>query len=185
MWSIRIEARTISAPPSAIVTNRSSSRFWNCSQNIQGVPANTPITNTAQVTATEAQSPIFSNQSTVTVSGTAQLQISKTVDLTSAHEHIKSGALTAIGVTSAKRAKSAPDIPTIAEGGVAGYDGSQGFIGLFAPAGTPPAVVDASTRTGAPGNLCSSSAGFGVRSGQTTPSRQNERASVGSPKSPP
>ena len=64
------------------------------------------------------------------------------VDLTSAHEHIKSGALTAIGVTSAKRAKSAPDIPTIAEGGVAGYDGSQGFIGLFAPAGTPPAVVE-------------------------------------------
>jgi len=63
------------------------------------------------------------------------------VDLTSAHEHIKAGTLTAIGVTSAKRSKLAPDIPTIAEGGVAGYDGSQGFIGLFAPAGTPPAVV--------------------------------------------
>jgi tripartite-type tricarboxylate transporter receptor subunit TctC len=63
------------------------------------------------------------------------------VDLTSAHENIKAGNLNAIGVTSAQRAKSAPEIPTIAEGGVAGYDGSQGFIGLFAPAGTPAAVV--------------------------------------------
>src|SRR5207248_11512740 len=43
-----------------------------------------PITNTAQVTATEVQSPVFSNQATVTVSGTPQLQISKTADVTSA-----------------------------------------------------------------------------------------------------
>ena len=35
----------------------------------------------------------------------------------------------------------APEIPTIAEGGVPGFDGSPGFIGLFAPAGTPPAVI--------------------------------------------
>jgi len=63
------------------------------------------------------------------------------VDLTSAHEHIKSGALTAIGVTSAKRAKSAPDIPTIAEGGVAGYEALI-WNGVMAPTGTPRAVID-------------------------------------------
>jgi tripartite-type tricarboxylate transporter receptor subunit TctC len=59
-------------------------------------------------------------------------------DLTSAHPHIKSGLLTAIGVTSTARAKTAPEIPTIAEGGVPGFNGGAGYIGLFAPAGTPP-----------------------------------------------
>ena len=59
------------------------------------------------------------------------------VDLTSGHPHIKAGTLHALGVTSIKRAKSAPDIPTIAEGGVPGFDGSSGYIGIFAPPGTP------------------------------------------------
>ncbi|MBN8964673.1 MAG: tripartite tricarboxylate transporter substrate binding protein [Rhizobiales bacterium] len=63
------------------------------------------------------------------------------VDLTSAYEHIKAGTLTALGVTSSYRAKIAPEIPTIAEAGVPGYDGSAGFIGLFAPAATPPETV--------------------------------------------
>jgi tripartite-type tricarboxylate transporter receptor subunit TctC len=63
------------------------------------------------------------------------------VDLTSAHEQIKAGNLTALGVTSAQRAKTAPDIPTIAESGVPGFNGSSGFIGLLAPAATPPAKV--------------------------------------------
>lgn len=63
------------------------------------------------------------------------------VDLTSGHPHIKAGTLHALGVTAARRAKTAPDIPTIAEGGVPGYDGSSGFIGIFAPPGTPPAKV--------------------------------------------
>lgn len=62
------------------------------------------------------------------------------VDLTSAHPQIKAGMLTALGVTSAKRAKSAPDIPSIAEN-VPGFDGSNGYIGLFAPAGTPAARI--------------------------------------------
>ena len=43
------------------------------------------------------------------------------VDLTSAYEHTKAGTLTALGVTSAHRAKIAPEIPTVAEGGVPGY----------------------------------------------------------------
>ena len=63
------------------------------------------------------------------------------VDLTSAHEQIKAGNLTALCVTSAQRAKTAPDIPRIAEGGVPGFDGSSGFIGLLAPAATPPARI--------------------------------------------
>jgi tripartite-type tricarboxylate transporter receptor subunit TctC len=63
------------------------------------------------------------------------------VDLTSAHEHIKAGTLTALGVTSIRRSKTAPDILTIAEGGVPGYDGSSSFIGLLAPAATPPAKI--------------------------------------------
>ena len=59
------------------------------------------------------------------------------VDLTSGHPHIQAGTLVGLGVTAAKRAKTAPEIPTIAEGGVPGFDGSSGFIGIFAPPGTP------------------------------------------------
>jgi tripartite-type tricarboxylate transporter receptor subunit TctC len=57
------------------------------------------------------------------------------VDLTSGHPHIKAGTLIGLGVTAVKRAKTAPDIPTIAEGGVPGFDGSSGYIGIFAPPG--------------------------------------------------
>ena len=59
------------------------------------------------------------------------------VDLTSGHPHIKAGTLTGLGITAAQRAKSAPEIPTIAEGGIPGFDGSSGYIGIFAPPGTP------------------------------------------------
>src|SRR4051794_27772250 len=69
------------------------------------------------------------------------------VDLTSAHPQIKAGMLTALGVTSAQRAKTAPEIPTIAEGGVPGFDGSAGFIGLLAPAATPRERIQEVSRT--------------------------------------
>jgi tripartite-type tricarboxylate transporter receptor subunit TctC len=62
-------------------------------------------------------------------------------DLTAAHENIKAGNLIALGVTSAKRRSTAMDIPTVAEGGVLGYDGPPSFIGVVAPLGTPPAVI--------------------------------------------
>ncbi len=52
----------------------------------------------------------------------------------------KSGRLRAYGVTSAKRSAAAPDIPTIAEQGVPGYEAVQ-WYGLMAPAGTPRDVV--------------------------------------------
>ena len=54
--------------------------------------------------------------------------------------HLKTGRLRALGVTSAKRVSSLPDVPTVAEGGVAGYE-VVGWYGIVAPAGTPQPVV--------------------------------------------
>ncbi|HEX6006828.1 MAG TPA: tripartite tricarboxylate transporter substrate binding protein [Burkholderiales bacterium] len=54
--------------------------------------------------------------------------------------YVKDRRLRALGVTSAKRAGGAPDIPTIAEAGVPGYEAVQWF-GVLAPAGTPRDIV--------------------------------------------
>lgn len=54
--------------------------------------------------------------------------------------HIKSGRLRALAVTSARRTALAPDLPTIAEAGIPGYEAS-GWYGVLAPAATPRAVV--------------------------------------------
>ncbi|MFS8934515.1 Bug family tripartite tricarboxylate transporter substrate binding protein [Cupriavidus taiwanensis] len=53
---------------------------------------------------------------------------------------IKGGKLRPVAVTSDKRAPLMPDVPTVAEAGLPGYD-SISWIGLLAPAGTPPAIV--------------------------------------------
>jgi tripartite-type tricarboxylate transporter receptor subunit TctC len=53
---------------------------------------------------------------------------------------IKSGKLRALAVTGSKRSPSLPDLPTIAEAGVPGYD-SYVWFGIVAPAGTPPEIV--------------------------------------------
>jgi tripartite-type tricarboxylate transporter receptor subunit TctC len=55
--------------------------------------------------------------------------------------HLKTGRLRALGVTTATRAKVAPEIPTIAESGVPGFE-VQNWQGVVAPRKTPPAVVD-------------------------------------------
>jgi tripartite-type tricarboxylate transporter receptor subunit TctC len=55
--------------------------------------------------------------------------------------HVKSGKLRALGVTSLKRAKVVPDVPTIAEGGVAGFS-VENWQGIVAPKKTPPAIVE-------------------------------------------
>ncbi|WP_420227363.1 Bug family tripartite tricarboxylate transporter substrate binding protein [Pigmentiphaga litoralis] len=55
-------------------------------------------------------------------------------------EHIKSGKVRPLGVTSITRITSAPDIPTISESGLKGYDVSN-WLGLLAPKGTSPEVV--------------------------------------------
>jgi tripartite-type tricarboxylate transporter receptor subunit TctC len=55
--------------------------------------------------------------------------------------HVKSGRLRALGVASLKRAAVMPDVPTIDEAGVRGYE-SNAWYGLLAPAKTPPAIVE-------------------------------------------
>jgi len=55
-------------------------------------------------------------------------------------QHIKNGKVTALGVTSATRMGALPQVPTIAEAGVKGYDVSN-WLGVFAPAGTPKDVL--------------------------------------------
>ena len=53
---------------------------------------------------------------------------------------IKAGKLRGLGVTGAKRSNVAPDIPTIAEAGVPGYN-ADAWYGMFAPRGTPGSIV--------------------------------------------
>ena len=62
-------------------------------------------------------------------------------NLPSGLPHVKAGKLRALGVTSAKRSPAAPDIPTIAESGVPGYEVDSWF-GILAPAGTPTEIVN-------------------------------------------
>ena len=54
--------------------------------------------------------------------------------------HVKAGKLKALGVTGAQRTALAPDIPTISESGLAGYE-AYGWYGIAAPARTPSAVI--------------------------------------------
>ena len=54
--------------------------------------------------------------------------------------HIKAGKLRALAVTGSKRSQLLPDLPTIAEAGVAGYD-SYVWFGIVAPAGTPQEII--------------------------------------------
>ncbi len=61
-------------------------------------------------------------------------------DLSIALGQVSSGQLRAFGVTGATRAAASPDIPTIAEAGLPGFNAVQWF-GLAAPAGTPPDIV--------------------------------------------
>src|SRR5262249_33936884 len=53
----------------------------------------------------------------------------------------KAGHLRALAVTSARRLASLPDVPTIAEAGLPGYE-YAGWVGIAAPAGAPPEVVE-------------------------------------------
>jgi tripartite-type tricarboxylate transporter receptor subunit TctC len=54
--------------------------------------------------------------------------------------HIKAGRLRALGVTTTRRSAALPDVPTIAESGLAGYE-VDGWYGILAPAATPAAVI--------------------------------------------
>ncbi|WP_456280933.1 tripartite tricarboxylate transporter substrate binding protein [Cupriavidus sp. JZ107] len=65
--------------------------------------------------------------------------------ITSAKPHIDAGKLTAIAVTTSKRSATLPNVPTVAEAGLPGYELSPWFA-AFVPAGTPPAVVESLNR---------------------------------------
>lgn len=61
-------------------------------------------------------------------------------NLASAMSQVKAGKLRALAVTTAERSKLVPELPTMAEAGVPGFDIST-WYGLLAPAGTPPDVI--------------------------------------------
>ena len=68
-------------------------------------------------------------------------QISVTIDNMPVYlPQVKAGKIRALAVSPVKRSSAAPDLPTIAEAGVPGYDSSSWF-GLYAPAGTPQDIV--------------------------------------------
>ena len=55
--------------------------------------------------------------------------------------HVRSGKLKALGVSSAKRMSAVPDVPTISEAGLPGFEVSN-WWGILAPAGTPAQVLE-------------------------------------------
>ena len=66
-------------------------------------------------------------------------------NLPSALPHVREGRLRALAVTAARRSPVLPDLPTVAEAGVPGYEATSWF-GLFAPAGTPREIIDRMAR---------------------------------------
>ncbi len=71
------------------------------------------------------------------VSGNAQISFAT---MATVLPHVKAGRLKAIGVLGTQRSSALPNVPTIAESGVPGFEVGN-WTGMFAPAGTPPAVV--------------------------------------------
>lgn len=61
--------------------------------------------------------------------------------ISAAIPNVREGKLVALGVSTAKRSSALPNVPTIAEAALPGFDYNL-WVGLFAPAGTPPDVVD-------------------------------------------
>jgi len=72
------------------------------------------------------------------VGGQVQLVFATTA---SAIPHIKSGRIKGIAVTTAKRSALLPDLPTISEAGLAGFDANN-WYGLVVPAKTPRPIID-------------------------------------------
>src|SRR2546421_5496245 len=61
--------------------------------------------------------------------------------IATAQQYVRTGRLIALGGPSAKRSAALPDVPTVEESGLAGFDVTS-WVGIFAPAKTPAAVVD-------------------------------------------
>jgi tripartite-type tricarboxylate transporter receptor subunit TctC len=71
------------------------------------------------------------------MAGNIQLQMTS---IPTVMPHVKAGKMKMLGVGSSKRSALLPDVPTIAESGVPGYDDTV-WYGLFAPKGTPATIV--------------------------------------------
>jgi len=71
------------------------------------------------------------------ISGEADVAVA---DFLSPNAYFKSGKLRVLAVTGPKRVASLPDVPTLEEAGVKGFDGYN-WLGLFAPTGTPSAII--------------------------------------------
>ncbi len=76
-------------------------------------------------------------QVTALVSGETQASLAT---VSTVLVHVQSGRLRALGVSSAKRTATMPDVPTIAEAGVPGYEMSP-WIGVFVPTGTSKELI--------------------------------------------
>jgi tripartite-type tricarboxylate transporter receptor subunit TctC len=61
--------------------------------------------------------------------------------ITTMSPHVQSGRVRALGTTGNHRSSVLPDVPTVAEAGVPGYEATI-WLGIMAPAGTPQAIVD-------------------------------------------
>jgi len=72
------------------------------------------------------------------LAGTTQIMF---VNLLSGLQHVKSGRIRALGVGTARRLRALPDVPTIAESGVPGYE-FEAWFGIIAPVSTPRPIVD-------------------------------------------
>jgi tripartite-type tricarboxylate transporter receptor subunit TctC len=75
---------------------------------------------------------------TDTLAGQVQMNLGSLIQIL---PHIRSGKLRALGVGGARRNAALPDVPTISEAGVPGYEANN-WWGLLAPAGTPPAILE-------------------------------------------
>ena len=75
---------------------------------------------------------------TDTIGGQVQFNLGSLVQMV---PHVRSGKLKALGVSSAKRVPAMPEVPTIAEAGVPGYEVSN-WWGILAPAGTPQPALE-------------------------------------------
>lgn len=72
------------------------------------------------------------------ISGHVQLSF---ISAPGAMQHVQAGRLRVLAVTNTKRSVLLPEVPTISESGLPGYE-SEGWHGLFAPAGTPKPAID-------------------------------------------
>ena len=78
-----------------------------------------------------------------------QIQVMFTT-VASAASLVEGGQLRALAVTSAERSPAFPQLPTVAEAGMPGYD-AEAWYGLFAPAKTPPEIIDRLNKSAATG----------------------------------